>query len=49
MHPPSLWACIVKWNDTKWEAVQSECSENLIEDELMVRNGNRSQEVDTEV
>ena len=42
--------CIVKWNNsTKWEAVQSECTENLIEDELIAQNGNRSLEVDTEV
>ena len=42
--------CIVKWNNvTKWEAVQLECTENLIEDELITQNGNRSLEVDIEV
>jgi hypothetical protein len=42
--------CIVKGNNgAKWEEVQSECTENLIEDELIAQNGNRSLEVDTEV
>ena len=41
--------CIIKWGNTKWEAVESECTENLIEDELMAQNGSRSQEVDTEL
>lgn len=41
--------CIVKWENTKWEVVQSECTENLIEEELMIQNGSKSVEVDTEV
>ena len=43
--------CIVNREKTnlKWEALQSECTENLIEEELMVRNGSRGLEVDTEV
>ena len=41
--------CIIKWENAKWEAVQSECTENLIEEELMTQDGSRNLEVDTEV
>lgn len=45
--------CIVKWDSTsslKWEEVpESECTESLIENELIAQNGSRSQDIDTEV
>ena len=40
---------IVKWGDTKYEALESEYTENLIEDKSITQNGSMGLEVDTEL
>ena len=42
--------CIVKWKtDSKWEAMQSECTEDLIEGEMTTQNGRTDLEINTEM